>query len=231
MKTFAEIKAARDNMQREKKAKQTAIVQALNEINENTAPSVLLGWATAADCRLSKALSFALGQAVSEQFFAYVKKDTDIAPEISIPEINAVSATIRLDMLQPVFDFLGIASLRDSNAPKPRRAQVSCGGMEAAAAWLLMSSVARLDRHPERGYSGLDGALASAINRCVQAGLPVQGELEGERVFEWDVDPFTPSGVDAEHDERTPWAHDEEFDWNESSPEDERTMAVPGIHF
>lgn len=230
MKSFAEVKAARDAAKRDAAAKSTAVIQSLNDINENTHPSILLGWCTATDSRLGRAISFSLSQVVSEQFFAYVKKDPETMPEISIPEINGVSSAIRLDLLQPVYDFLGISGLRDPAAPKPRRAQVSCGGMEAAAAWLLMESIARLDRHPDRGYKGIDGALAAAINRAIGAGLPVAGELEGERIFEWDVDPFQPSGVDATHDERQPREHDEEFTWDDT-PEEEKTSATPGIHW
>lgn len=230
MKTFAEIKAARDAAIRDKKAKHAAVIQELATINENTPPSVLLGWCTATDSRLGRALLFSLGNVVSEQFFAYVKKDPETMPEISIPEINSVSSAIRLDLLQPIYDFLGISGLRDPAAPKPRRAQISCGGMEAAAAWLLMESVARLDRHPEKGYRDIDGALAAAINRAIGAGLPVAGELDGERVYDWDVDPFQPSGVDATHDERQPREHDEEFTWDDT-PEEEKTSATPGIHF
>ena len=223
---FATLKAKRDQEARDRKARDQARIQAIDEVQS---PCILLGWCTAMDTTLAKQIAFNVGRAVSAQVFGYIKKEPDTLPTMSLAEIRGIESEAHVDLLEPIFGFLNVTGLRDPAFPKPRRPQVSCGGRDAAAWLLLADAVAGLERIPEKGYRGLDGHLAQALNRLLQCGLPVVGELD-ERSYDWEVDPIEPSGVDSPIDERTPRGHDEEFSWDDT-PEDDKTSAVPGIHF
>ena len=138
---------------------------------------------------------------------------------------RSIESECHADLLQPTLDFLG----KDLRELKPRRAQVSAGGAEAAAYHLACEAIAMLDNHPKDGYKGLDGHLATAFNTLFECGLPVQGQGEDAQVYEWDVDPFEADDAANRFEDRS--SHqDEEFNWDDE-PETERTSAVPGIHF
>lgn len=176
---------------------------------------------------LTKQLTFGIKNAAGQQLIRYIKKDIEAyeQPMMSIASIRKVESETRCDLLQNTLDFLNVGSIRELT---PRRAQVTCTA-DYAIEVLLSIAIAGLKRHPDKGYSGLDGAIANKLNEMLHCDLPVKEEAT-DHVYEWDVDPFQAEDESQRVEDRSE-THDESFDWDDSTTEEERTIAVPGIHF
>lgn len=176
---------------------------------------------------LTKQLSFGIKNAAGQQLIRYIKKDIEAyeQPVMSIASIRKVESETHCDLLQNTLDFLNVGSIRELT---PRRPQVTCTA-DYAVEVLLSIAITGLKRHPDKGYAGLDGAIATKLNELVHCGLPVREEVT-DRVYEWDVDPFQAEDEASRIEDRSN-TRDESYDWDDAEPEEERTLAVAGIHF
>ena len=224
--TFAAIKAKRDAVAREKKAKAVAFAQHFTEAGQRGDLIQIIGVACNIpdQSKLGKTLMFNLQRAAGNQLIQYLKAEPDELPCMSIGEIRGIESEARIDLLANTLSFLG----KDLRELKPRRAMVHAGSREAALFILTAEAVAMIETHPKDGYKKLDADLAKALNHILDCGLPV-GE-ETLTVYEWDNEPFEQTGVDATHDQ-TEIDHDEGHTWDDGPTEEGKTYAVPGIHW
>lgn len=198
MSTFSEIKAKQEATYRNKKAKAEAFAQQFHEWaedgGEDTLPLVV-GMAIAlTDSRLGRQLDYQLNRAASNQLFSYLKREPDELPAMSIGEINEVSGLIKFNLLERTLDFLG----KDLRQLKPQRHMVRAGSTLAALFILTCDAVAAIKEHPARGYTGVDGAIAEALNKLISSDLPI---AESEKsYYEWDSMQEPGMGVDATDD-------------------------------
>jgi len=229
--SFAAIKAKRDAMARDKKAKAVAFAQHFATAADQGDLVQIIGVACNIpdQSKLGKQLAFNMSRAAGNQLIQYLKRDADEVPQMSIGEIRGVESACRLDLLENTLTFLGAdtSDLRPGGKLKPQRPMVSAGGMNNALFILTAEALAMMDNHPKDGYKGLDGDLANALNTILECGLPV-GE-QAQRAYDWDVDPFEQADEAARYEDRSD-KRDEEYSWDEV-PEDEKTSAVAGIHW
>lgn len=222
--TFASISAQQRIAENANKVKQEGYKTAVSSVRS---VMQLAGIILCEVSPLSKQLTFGIKNAAGQQLIRYIKKDIEQyeIPLMSIASIRKVESETHCDLLQNTLDFLGVGSIRELT---PRRPQVTCTA-DYAIDVLMSIAIAGLKRHPDKGYAGLDGAIATKLNELLQCGLPVREEV-AEHIYEWDVDPFTAEDEAARVEDRSS-KRDEEYDWDDTSPEEERTLAVPGIHF
>ena len=206
--TFAAIKAKRDAVAREKKAKAVAFAQHFTEAAERGDLVQIVGVACNIpdQSKLGKTLMFNLQRAAGNQLIQYLKADPDELPSMSIGEIRGIESEARIDLLENTLSFLG----KTLNELKPRRHMIKAGSMEAALFILTAEAVAMIETHPKDGYKKLDADLAKALNTILDCGLPV-GE-ETMTIYEWDNEPFENNGVDATHDQEEV-ERPESFNW------------------
>ena len=196
--TFAAIKAKRDAVAREKKAKAVAFAQHFTEAAEKGDLIQIIGVACNIpdQSKLGKTLMFNLQRAAGNQLIQYLKAEPDEMPSMSIGEIRGIESEARIDLLENTLSFLG----KELNELKPRRHMIKAGGVEAALFILTAEAIAMIETHPKDGYKKLDADLAKALNTILDCGLPI-GE-ESLTVYAWDNEPFENNGVDATHDQQ-----------------------------
>ena len=195
--TFAAIKAKRDALAREKKAKAVAFAQHFTEAAERGDLAQIIGVACNIpdQSKLGKSLMFNLQRAAGNQLIQYLKAEPDELPSMSIGEIRGIENEARIDLLENTLSFLG----KTLNELKPRRHMIKAGSTEAALFILTAEAIAMIETNPKDGYKKLDADLAKALNKILDCGLPI-GE-ETLTVYEWDNEPFENNGVDATHDQ------------------------------
>lgn len=229
--SFAAIKAKRDAIAREKKAKAVAFAQHFQTAAEQGDLVQIIGVACNIpdQSKLGKQLAFNLSRAAGNQLIQYLKREPDELPCMSIGEIRGIESACRIDLLENTLTFLGAdtSDLRPGGKLKPQRPMISCGGMNNALFTLTAEALAMMESHPKDGYKGLDGDLAAALNTILECGLPI-GE-QAQRTYDWDIDPFEQADEAARVEDRSD-KRDEEHSWDEI-PEDEKTRASIGIHW
>lgn len=221
---FANISAAQRKLEQAQHAKAEGYKTAIGSVKTTMQ---MAGIILAEISPLCKQLAFGIKNAAGQQLIRYIKKDIEPGeePMMSIASIRKVESETHCDLLQNTLDFLNVGSIRELT---PRRAQVTCTA-DYAVEVLVALAVAGIKRHPEKGYAGVDGHIAQKLNELIGCGLPVKMEVI-ERVYEWEVDPFQAEDEAARVEDRSNIA-DEAYDWNDTSTEEERTIASIGIHF
>lgn len=222
--TFASISANQRKLEQAQHAKAEGYKTAIGSVTQTMQ---LAGIILAEISPLCKQLAFGIKNAAGQQLIRYIKKDMEPGeePMMSIASIRKVESETHCDLLQNTLDFLNVGSIRELT---PRRPQVTCTA-DFAVEVLVALAVAGMKRHPEKGYAGVDGHIAQKLNELLGCGLPVKMEVI-ERTYEWDVDPFQAEDEAARVEDRSE-TRDESFDWDDSTTEEERTLASVGIHF